>query len=55
MQDVLKKYKDPHIYTAFIKYFSLIVKNDQLTNCYITQFQIYVYIKMCQVLPERVA
>ena len=36
MQDVLKKYKDPHIYTAFIKYFSLIVKHDQLTDCCIT-------------------
>ena len=29
MQDVLKKYKDPHIYTAFIKYSSLISIHDQ--------------------------
>ena len=29
MQDVLKKYKDPHIYTAFIKYSSLISIHDE--------------------------
>ena len=43
MQDVLKKYKDPHIYTAFIKYSSLIsIHDQQMTTVVSYIFQMYV-------------